>query len=190
MEQIDYGWPSKSDYDEDEINEGVRDEMTPKSDEQIKQSLKDADPERKLKMGVTHDLNWLIEKAIEEGVDLTKPENNNLIILLCTKGNFDMVKLFIDNGANANYNDSICLERSVDSKNVNLVKLLIDNGANVHTNLDYPIRWATIYKNIKMVKILLEAGANARISQNFPLNTAIRNNQQEMIDLIKKYINK
>ena len=188
---------SKRPYESDEIqsrfhdeylSEGVKDMMTPKSEDDIKKSLEAAPPQKKLKIGANQNLNWLIKLAIEEGIDMTSVENNSQIIPLCKNGNTEMVKLLVDNGADINISNGVCLQRAVDSKNAELVKLLIDLGADVHVNIDYAIRWASYHNITKMVKYLLESGAKANVASNFPMKMAIKNNNNEIIELLNKYI--
>ena len=61
------------------INEGIRDKMTPKSEEDIKKILKNVSPKRLMEISIydTHDLDG-VKEAIKRGFDPS--ENNNSIL--------------------------------------------------------------------------------------------------------------
>ena len=50
--------------------EGIRDQMTPKSEDDIRKTLEYKTPEEKIKFGTAQDLTWLVKLGIEEGVDI------------------------------------------------------------------------------------------------------------------------
>ena len=174
----------------DYLNEGIRDMMKPRSEENIKKSLKTASPERKLSLGISYNFDWLIQQAIDEGVDLKDPVNSKYLIHLCVKGNIDKVKIFIDAGVDVHVSGDACLQRAVDSKNVELVKMLLNANADVHANMDYAIRWSCINNNFELSKLLLEAGANSKIAKNFPMKMAEKHGNIKLIELLKKYMKK
>jgi len=95
---------------------------------------------------------------------------------------FAIVKLLIENGANANatnYHDSVPLNRSISGMDVEMTQLLIEGGADVNRvdresfdHLSHAVRMA----NPDMVALLVESGADVNYSDAWgrtPLGVAL-----------------
>ena len=117
----------------DKTNESIRDQMTPKSKEDIKKSLKDSFPTKNLEMGCKNGLLWLVKDALDEGVDIHYFHDIALRIA-AEKGHIDIVKLLIDKGANIHACSEEALRNAIEYGHSKIVKLLIDKGADVHND--------------------------------------------------------
>jgi hypothetical protein len=51
------------------MNESVRDKMTPKSEEEIRLGLSKLSPDKRLKLGISRNLPWLVEEALKGGAN-------------------------------------------------------------------------------------------------------------------------
>jgi hypothetical protein len=102
------------------INESIRSLMKPKSEEEVRKSLGYMDAGGKVLSGIDFDLIWLVNEGINEGANIneriqvrnerTFGECSSYIEFACYKGNVDIIKLLLDNGATKkNYNKEICL---------------------------------------------------------------------------------
>ena len=56
-------------------NESVSDFLKPKSEDDIRKSIKDLTPYQKLKKGVYRGMVWLVEESIKEGADPSHNDN-------------------------------------------------------------------------------------------------------------------
>lgn len=92
------------------INEGVKDMMTPKSEDDIKRDLDKLSPDRKLNKGINTELPWLVEDALKSGADpnMTYPGSSYpkgftcLMKVIITNCNLDIIKLLVKYGADVN----------------------------------------------------------------------------------------
>jgi hypothetical protein len=102
------------------IFESVRDQMTPKSKEEMRKTFAHLSPESKLLEGIEFSLIWLVEESLNEGADINKwiqlrnmhtfGECNSYIEFACYIGDIEVIKLLLDKGATkSNYNRKACL---------------------------------------------------------------------------------
>ncbi len=90
-------------------NEGLRDKMTPKSEEDIRKSLEYlTDPKEMMIKGIEYGQMWLVQKAIDRDVWIGeyiriyhsfKSECHSFLEYATSIGNLKIVKLLMDNGA-------------------------------------------------------------------------------------------
>ena len=116
-----------------------------------------------------------------------------LMISSMMKGNFNIVKLLLDKGADPNIGNygSTALVYAIQRRNDNIVRLLLDRGAD--PNLRAHKKWRTALMvasrkgNIEIVKILLEHGADINISDSSgdtALIIASENGHTEIVKLL------
>jgi len=79
-------------------NEGLRDQMAGKSDEEIKKNTDNLTPEGKFTYGNLHEIGWLIKQGLEEGADIHWSDDVALR-QACNNGNMEIIKLLLDYGA-------------------------------------------------------------------------------------------
>jgi len=84
------------------FNESIRDLMTPKSEEEIKKSLKKLSTNEKLMKASRIGILWVVKEAIEEGANIETKDNNGCTPLhhASCNGHKDIVKLLLKTGAN------------------------------------------------------------------------------------------
>lgn len=92
----------------------------------------------------------MLEFLIENNTNLT--DGNNLVFA-CRYCNFEVIKILLDNGADVNYNNSLCLFTACENLNFNVLKLLIEKGANINNGI---FIFACKQGLTKLVKFLIE----------------------------------
>ena len=106
------------------------------------------------------------------------------------KGNIEIIKKLLHNGANLNLNLESChspLNEAINEDNIEIVTFLIENGADVNlidSGLWTPLTFAINKGDLEIVRTLLQKGANPdMIAQNSPLNKAIFEENIEIMAL-------
>jgi ankyrin repeat protein len=149
------------------LNESLKDYLTPKSEEDIKNALSSSTLRRK----------------------------NERLIDACRDGDLDTVKFLIKSGAliNSTKWTDTPLTVAIRHNQTNIVKFLIKNGANVNRMSEYgetPLVSAVESGKIRMVSLLIESGARLRsVSSIFlsPLWTAVK---LAHVDIVQYLIDK
>ena len=109
--------------------------------------------------------------------------------------NIELTKELLDNGANINAYDSYALGFAAESGDSGLVEFLLVNGADVNADGGWPLYIAVNKKHKDVVEILLKKRAdinvsNYRADNETLLNDAIAHGNQEIVELLKKYMDK
>ena len=118
---------------------------------------------------------------------------NTPLYYVVKKGNIEIVKLLLENGADPNTPDSAGetpLSLAVGYRHIEIVKLLLENGAD--PNIPDSKRRALLYQTVQygfkeIAELLLTYGANpnAKGGSGFtPLHWAVQKNNPEMVDLL------
>jgi len=76
------------------------------------------------------------------------------------KGNLDIVKYLVENGADIHAYDDYALKWSARNGHLDVVKYLLEKGANIHADNDSVLIDSAYYGRLDVVKYLLEKGAN------------------------------
>ncbi len=143
------------------INESIVDQMTPKSDEEVRSKLLVGKPRDiyyrsirygyldGVKIGLSKFTNNFLFKILNSGLDVAVNYNQT-----------DIAKFLIELGANANNDEYYnMLYDSVILRNYNLVKLLIDNGCDPSDeDWEESLYIAAHNNDIEIVKLLLDKG--------------------------------
>ncbi len=141
-----------------------------------------------------------LKKFIAEGLNINQYFDffeDTPLCLAAAIGQFDIVKLLVENGAdvNARYEDGkFPLLSAARKEHLNIMQYLIDNGADVNAKLDngYTILFNAVMGNkINVVKLLLKNGADPNIKNKFndngPLDHAIGNYQTNIVVSLMEY---
>jgi hypothetical protein len=144
----------------EKLSEGIRDKMTPKSDDDILKSLKGLSPHQKLILGCKNDSIIAVKQAMEE----TDDED-----LIHMDGEWP-------------------LRLAIKNNSYNVVKYLLDNGSDVHA-LDDDGFWLA-RGNREMLKLLKQYESNVLLEMNNDIDNArevfiIINNEDELNQLKK-----
>jgi len=112
------------------INESIK-HLKPRSEEEIRSSLKNLSSEEKLKTGAEEGLLWLVKDALNKGADV-HAYNDYALRLASDKGHVEVVKMLLDAGANVHADNDGALRLASWSGHVEVVKVLLDAGAYGH----------------------------------------------------------
>ena len=169
-----------------EIYESVRDQMTPKSNEDIKKFLKKLSPLEKLIIGSKQGIPYAVKDALAEGADI-HTGNDLPLRYACRNGYIEIVKILLDAGADVHADDDWPLECASLSGHIEIIKLLVDNKANIHAKNDNSLQVAVINGHTEIVRFLLNAGANVHAVDNYDLKMVKKNGYHEIVELIEQY---
>ena len=103
---------------------------------------------------------------------------------------YKFIKFFLENGANAACDDSICLKLAQSSSTnckYDTIKLLLEYGANINTDNDYVLRCqcANFIEDLDYIKFLVEQRANIHANNNHAFCISILRGN---IDICKYFI--
>lgn len=149
--------------------------------EEFKEYLGEMPSRDKLYFGCERGIKWLVEDAIQDGVDVTSWDNY-AVRVACESGNLDIVKMLVDKGANIHDKKDVALSLAVNKGHSQVVKYLLDNGVNVNT---YPnkenLKTASSRGFLDIVKMLLDAGSDVHYDNDGALQNACRYGQNPEI---------
>ncbi|RYP68260.1 hypothetical protein DL771_006762 [Monosporascus sp. 5C6A] len=142
------------------------------------------------RLGLTTTLKYLLT---ERKYDAKSTEGRMALGTSCERGNVEVVKLLLENGADLTITKKdgwTPLHAASVNGHVEVVKLLLEKGADVTTadnNGNTPLLAASATGRVEVVKLLLENGADATIASNngwTPLNSASDNGHVEVVKLL------
>ena len=155
-----------------QYNESVRDMMKPKSEEEIMDAIKHQSPEKILDIGFRKNVPTLVKYALEQGLnpDYETDRGTPYFPLACSNGYFEIVKIFIEYGADINIKgirDRTPLIEATLEEHIEIVKYLLENGADPNLQDDIGETALMYSRNIEITKILLNNGANPNIKDKY-----------------------
>ena len=121
------------------INEGVRDELKPKSEEDIIKSLEKkgvTTPNGRLNHGAMYGLPTVVKHALEEGSDdvntafdwaYTKCPNHEI--------NYEIIKMLVEHGARINPDVNRCVKWILDEIHSDVIELFVKNHSTLKSML-------------------------------------------------------
>lgn len=115
-----------------------------------------------LNTGLTEIQLKLIYELLERGISIDGAPHHSPLIAACRYGNKDLVRKFLDMGADVNGYNGIPFYFAVQTGDFKLVKYLIKRGADVRIGL--PLNAAIETKNIKIAALLLKHKADIKKS--------------------------
>lgn len=110
------------------IVESIKDYLKPKNIDDIKKSVMNLDPYKKMEKAIQHDFLWLAQDAIKDGFDIKKAGNQYIDMILNAE-NIEILDLFLDNGFDI-YEFSYYIPQLVMFNNVDVLKKLLKLGLN------------------------------------------------------------
>jgi ankyrin repeat protein len=142
--------------------------------------------------GNLSDIKMLFEKD-KNSVNAIDEKGSSMLILACYRGNHDVAKFLIANGADLNYvsNNGTALMACVFKSEFQLVDELLKKNVNLDltdANGQTALMLAVQFKNAEMVKKLVTAGANKALKckQNkTAFEYAVFSNNEQIINLLK-----
>lgn len=151
---------------EEYINEGVKDKMTPKSEEEIMNSLKGLNPYEQMYKAIEYDMFAVVKYLIENGIDLNKN---------------------VGGGTTAGYR---FLTKAVEYGKLNILKYLLDNGCDFGNLLNYHLR-ESIEKGHYDIAYFLFYEYGATVSddegENY-LQIAVDHNNLDLVKLVVDHL--
>ena len=169
------------------VNEGVRDMMTPKPEEEIRKTLEAKPPKDKIAFGISKDIPWLVMQGLEEGKDVDVTENDNYLLnWACKKGDIPLVKLLLERGADIHSVGDTPLRNACYNGNTELVKFLLDKGADANADRGYLLSVTAKKGYYYVTELLLKAGATKKI--DIAIRMARDSEFNEIVELLKKYL--
>lgn len=122
---------------------------------------------------------------------LFKKLDKRMLLWASCSGLCNIVKAFIDFGANVNFfsNGIVCIEGDAltcacEKGHFETVELLVNKGANIHIYDEYPLRVACGYGRFDIVKLLLKNGANIHAKNDNSIIRAACNGHTETVKLL------
>ncbi|XP_075228280.1 uncharacterized protein LOC142328429 [Lycorma delicatula] len=116
----------------------------------------------------------------------------------CEKGNLDLVKSLLDEGANPNTKDYAGwtpLHEAVQRGNIALVETLLNSGAYINTPGYYnitPLLEAVLKDNIVIARLLLQHGADVTLRSRYnylPMNCTQSDDMKKLLEIYRAKLN-
>lgn len=102
-------------------------------------------------------LGWIddVQEYINQGGDVQVDDNMGLFNAI-NRGEYEIAKLLIKNGADINADDGFAIRDSVVwADDGDIFRFFLDNGADVHAKNDYPIKIAMQLNKLEIVNIII-----------------------------------
>jgi ankyrin repeat protein len=138
-----------------------------------------------IKEGYLEILKYLFEQYPKEDGELYRYILSLGLIESTLFGQLEMVKYFIEQGADVQSYDNLALAKAV--YNLDIIKYLIENGADIHTRDEYLLIINSRDGIFKTVKYLVENGADIHTQNDQALNYASENGHLEIIKYLVEH---
>ena len=175
------------------LKESVRDKMTPKSDKEIRDSIKNSGhPTYSLWYACEYDYPDIAEKSLKELWKLYHQEPymavTNIIDqsldLAIKSGSLKIVKLLQKNSANLRYSNDKPIRIACEKGHLDIVKYLVSLGADIHSVDEQCLRNSVYYGYLDITKFLLDNGADLHTWNDYCFRYA---GTDEMKKLLNSY---
>jgi ankyrin repeat protein len=91
----------------------------------------------------------------------------------------------VNNNINITYKNDLALREAALKGNLNMVKSLIEEGADIHAGNDRALKWAAMAGHLDVVKLLVEEGANIHAESNAALRWAENKGHLDVVEYLK-----
>lgn len=137
------------------FNESVKDQMTPKSEEHLRNMVKDFTPDQELTIACQRGILWLAKEAIEKGANYN---TWTFISDACRYNQLEIVKYLVDEmDVNPSIKNETPLKNSVINGNTDIAEYLIDKGADVNYEKGlFYVAWDCMHAD--MCRLLVKRG--------------------------------
>ena len=157
----------------EKLNEGIRDLMTPKSEEDVRRAFEKLDSYSKLINGIKAGVMWAVKEAISEGADIHTATDQPLLVAIDCK-NMEAVKLLLSLGADVHGGNELNLRDACRTRNIELIRLLLDHGADLNVAINHKRKWGYVWAP-EVDKVLKEYdNAKNKIKRFFSFNESVR----------------
>jgi hypothetical protein len=137
--------------------------MTPKSQEEVINSLKGMDPHQQMMKAIEYDLLPIVKHLLEGGIDLKKnvgggtPAGKRFVSKCVEHGRTDILKYLLDNGCEMEHEDYL-LGEAIQKGHYEIAKFLVDEyDATVNDQEgDAYLQMAVDRDNMDMVKLVYD----------------------------------
>src|SRR5262245_22838974 len=131
-----------------------------------------------------------VKAALGAGVNVnTKFRYDRMALSFAAdRGNSEVVKMLLDAGADVNVRDTFygmsAMSQAVNKKHAGIVRMLLEKGA---TNSEGVLMFGAEQKSPELVSASLEKGELRADSLTAAIARALKNNQSELVELLKKH---
>jgi ankyrin repeat protein len=132
-----------------------------------------------------NDINYVKRIMSAPGFDI-EYDNNKAIMIACSYGYYDMLKLLIKHKAPINIYDGHLLILAIMSKNCDCVKLLLDNGIIIKK---YNFLFSNIFSNLKMFQTVIPFINLERYLPQIIEISQYKNNYRMLVEIINRKYN-
>jgi ankyrin repeat protein len=174
--------------------ESVKDLMTPKSEEELKKSIKKLSPIEKLRLGIENDLLWAVEEATKDGgrnilhrvleIDPSEDSFESPLVYAIEMGRTEIAEYLINSDYYTKSDNNKALKAAIRMKNMKIVNKLLE------VNKDYPLYLETALLssvnrvNVDLVKKFIDLGADIHYKNEAALVNAIGRQNDDIIRLL------
>ena len=125
--------------------------------------------------------NFEIVKWLVENGANVHYDKDSALIGASEQGHLDIAKFLLENGADINAQSGDALGRASKNGHLEMVKLLVGSGADIHAYDDYALRMAAGKGHLPVVKYLVEHGADVNVMGGEPLIQAAYNRKLSVL---------
>jgi hypothetical protein len=109
------------------------------------------------------------------------------MIIAAERGNVDMVKLLLQNGADVGMHGNAALLVACQGGHRDVAQALVERGADVHVDYDSPLMWAAQRGDAKMAAMLLDHGADPDALQGCAIRLATTLEHVAVVDVLLRH---
>ena len=174
--------------------ESVRDMMTPKSEEEIKENIKKLNPNKKLMLGIENGLIWVVKEATEEGgknilhsdleIEPSEDAYVSPLVYAIEMDRTEIAEYLIDSGYDTTSDNNKAIKTAVRLKNLKIIDKLLEVNKDYPSYLETALLSSVTRTNVEFVKMFLDKGANVHFKNEAALVNAIGRQNDDIIKLL------
>jgi hypothetical protein len=169
---------------EEKVNEGIREFMTPKSEEDIRKDVGTLNPDEQLKQAASGGSLSLVKDAIKKGA-----KDEYALVSASVNGHIDIVEYLIDEmGYDVDYQKGVPLRFAIANGRMEVVKSLLDRGADIHFHNENPLSTAISHSYWDIANYLIKRGADIGKLHNDLKSRQFEAGQQLVVNFMHNYM--